>query len=120
MPNPIPEYIVDTGIVGAGAPTYAVYVRRPSGSLRRIASIELPVCDTRLEALDYLEFWLHCKAVSGPRCDRAEYRRQLARVQGELVAAGGKADPGCTGWPYGSPEWTRAKAALEGVASGQG
>jgi len=101
MPEQILEYFVSTGIVGDGTPSYATYIRKPNGSLRRVCSIDLPILPTREEALAYLAFWLHCKACTGPLADRAEYRRQLERVKGEIVALGGMPDPGDTGVPYG-------------------
>jgi hypothetical protein len=94
--NTIPEYFVTYG-----GESWFVAVRRPSGSLRRAVSTDLPLCGTRLEALEHLACWLHCKACNGRLVDRAAYREQLARVKQEIVASGSTPHPGDTGWAFG-------------------
>ena len=90
MPS-IPEYIVSSGISGSTGPTsWGTYVRRPTGSLRRVCSIDLPLQPTREKALADLAFWLQCKISRLPSCDREPYRRQLERVKAEIVALGGQ------------------------------
>lgn len=93
----VPEYVVTKYYLNE----WATCRRTPSGSLRRVVSIDLPLCDTRLEALVNMAFWLHGKAVAGPLVDRAAYREQLAWVKGEIVEAGGTPHPRDTGWAYG-------------------
>ncbi|MHB1131674.1 MAG: hypothetical protein ACYC4L_04730 [Chloroflexota bacterium] len=97
MPNPIPEYIVSSGISGAfGSPQHwATYTRRPSGSLRRVHSRnyrgveQLPDRPTRREALLDLYHWLGQKqVVSTPGTGYGEYGRQAARVYQEIEEAG--------------------------------
>jgi len=88
----IPEYLVSTGIVGSSAPKYATYVRRLSGSLRRVHSRgydgeQLPERETRCEALEDLYRWLCARQVnSTPGTGYAEYEAQQKRIWAELKA----------------------------------
>ncbi len=96
----IPEYFVSSGISGAfgSQTTYATYVRRPTGSLRRVHSRDgsghehLPDRFTRLAALEDLYRWLGTKQVrSTPGTGYEEYGRQAARIYAEMQAEKGKA-----------------------------
>lgn len=88
----VPEYIVEHGIVGSGEPTFATYIRKANGSLRRVHSRgwdgeQLPERATRLEALEDLYHWLGQKQVrSTPGTGYDEYGRQAKRVYAELEA----------------------------------
>jgi hypothetical protein len=94
----IPVYFVSTGISGGTSePTYATYVRRASGSLRRIHSRDyrgreqLPERLTRLQALEDLNSWLGSKMVrSTPGTGYGEYQRQAHRVYDEIQVERGR------------------------------
>jgi endogenous inhibitor of DNA gyrase (YacG/DUF329 family) len=87
MPSPLrrchvsnlPEYIVSTGIVGGGAPSWATYVRK-GRSLRRVRSPKLPLCNTQCEALVDLENWLMAKTMECTKAELPTYQRQIERV----------------------------------------
>lgn len=54
-----PELFVSDGI--SGGQTWGVYRRKPNGSLRRVVSRHLPLCNSRQDAEAYLKSYLSTK-----------------------------------------------------------
>lgn len=77
----------------SGGMVYATYRRRPDGSLRRVASVRLPLRPTREEAKLDLFAWLHEWAVTDQLA--SEEAAAYHEIRASLLARlrGGEATP---------------------------